>query len=147
MTSVKAQIPNECQMTKPKTNNHESTRRRLPTSGGPAVARQAKERKHKIVGLLKAVNRSQFTVYCSPFTIHCSLLFLRHWDFGFYLTFEFCHLSFNPSTTRRTSGRHHVPLGFLAAQSQPEDFFSSVIFSMMRERPWARKSFFMSSPV
>ncbi len=54
MTNVKAQIPNECQMTKPKTNNHETTRCRLPTSGGIAMARQAKERKRDTVEFLNA---------------------------------------------------------------------------------------------
>jgi hypothetical protein len=48
MTNVKVQIPNECQMSKSKTNNHETTRRRLPAGSGPAMARQAKVRKHEI---------------------------------------------------------------------------------------------------
>ena len=34
MTNVKAQIPNECQMTNAKTNNHETIRRRLPSGDG-----------------------------------------------------------------------------------------------------------------
>jgi hypothetical protein len=34
MTNVKAQISNECQMPKPKTNNHETIRRRLPSGDG-----------------------------------------------------------------------------------------------------------------
>jgi hypothetical protein len=34
MTNVKAQIPSECQMTKPKTNNRETIRRRWPVPTG-----------------------------------------------------------------------------------------------------------------
>jgi hypothetical protein len=47
MTNVKIQIPKECQISKPKTNNHETTRRRLPDGCRPAMAGQAKIRKHE----------------------------------------------------------------------------------------------------
>ena len=55
--------------------------------------------------------------------------------------------SLNWSTTRRTSDRHHLPFGFLVAQSQPPAFFSAAIFSIIRDRPFFVKSCSISSLV
>jgi hypothetical protein len=49
-------------------------------------------------------------------------------------------LPFSLSTTWRTSAKHHLPFGFLLAQSQPPTFFSAVIFSMTNDRPVLMKS-------
>jgi hypothetical protein len=51
-----------------------------------------------------------------------------------------CLLPFNLSTTRRTSPEHHLPFGFLLAQSQPPAFFSETIFSRITDRPFLIKS-------
>ncbi len=40
-------------------------------------------------------------------------------------------LPFSLSTTWRTSTKHHRPLGFLFAQSQPPELFSEAIFSII----------------
>jgi hypothetical protein len=40
-----------------------------------------------------------------------ALLFLGHWDFGFYLTFGFCHLSFYPSLTQYHAISRKAELG------------------------------------
>jgi hypothetical protein len=49
-------------------------------------------------------------------------------------------LPFSLSTTWRTSAKHHLPFGFLLAQSQPPTFFSAAIFSMINDRPVLMKS-------
>jgi hypothetical protein len=45
-------------------------------------------------------------------------------------------LNLTLSTTRRTSARHHLPLGFLTVHWQFPNFFSIWIFSMIVERPF-----------
>jgi hypothetical protein len=95
MTNVKTQMPNECQMTKHKTNNHVTTRRRLPPMGGQLWRGRpnfkiAKKKAPEYLLLISDVF-SPLAVHHSPFTS-----FFGHWDFGFYLTFGFCNLSFSP---------------------------------------------------
>jgi hypothetical protein len=58
----KCQSPNECQMPKPKKNNHEST----------------KKQKNKTEGFLST---DRWSLIILPFTVY---LFLSHWGFGFY---------------------------------------------------------------
>jgi hypothetical protein len=50
-------------------------------------------------------------------------------------------------TTWRTSARHQRPLGFFSAQRHPPDFFSTVILSMIKERPFLAASSSISSAV
>jgi hypothetical protein len=51
------------------------------------------------------------------------------------------------STTWRTSGRHHLPLGFLVVHGHDPIFFAAFIFSIIIERPCLMKSCRMSSLV
>jgi hypothetical protein len=47
-------------------------------------------------------------------------------------------LSFNLSTTWRTSPKHHFPLGFLVAHRQFPNFFSIWIFSIIVDLPFSK---------
>lgn len=56
-------------------------------------------------------------------------------------------MPFSLSTTWRTSAKHHLPFGFLLAQSQPPIFFSAAIFFMITDRSFLMKSCSISSAV
>jgi hypothetical protein len=68
-----------------------------------------------------------------------------HDAFMVYVQEETKAFLISSSTTRRTSERHHKPFGFLSAQSQLPALFSTMIFSIIRERPFSSISLRMSS--
>jgi len=70
-----------------------------------------------------------------------------HDAFMVYIQEETKPFLITSSTTRRTSERHHEPFGFLLAQSQLPAFFSAMIFSIIRERPFSSRSLRISSAV
>jgi hypothetical protein len=74
-------------------------------------------------------------------------LVLDHDAFMVYVQEEIKPFLITSSTIRRTSERHHEPFGFLLAQSQFPAFFSAMIFSIIRERPFSSTSRRISSAV